>query len=201
MSSRKAIMQLKEIRKLISGKELVLAAEWPRKYQVLISTILSAQTKDETTIRICKILFAKYPSMKSLAGGRLTSVEKMIRPINYHKTKARHILATAKMLSGKKIPADIAGLILLPGVGRKVGNVYLAEALKMDAIGVDTHVFRLSRKLGWSSGKTPHKVEKDLERLFPRKYWRDLNYVLVNFGRIYGRSRRVEDEMLNGLKS
>ena len=105
------------------------------------------------------------------------------------------------MLAGREIPDSVDKLIKLPGVGRKVANVYLAEALKVDAIGVDTHVFRLSRKLGWSEGKNPHKTERDLEKLFPRKYWRSINYVLVSFGRVFGRSRKVEDEMLGKLKS
>ena len=202
MNSEKAVLQLKAIEKMLRGKTIRLAAEdWASDYEVLVSTILSAQTKDETTIKVCDVLFARYPTIESLARARLGTIEKIIHSVNYNKTKARHILATAKMLKGKEIPDSVDELILLPGVGRKVANVYLAEAKKADAIGVDTHVGRISQKMGWSENKDPHKIEKDLEALFPRKYWRSINYILVNFGRVFSRSRRTEDEMLSGLKS
>ena len=136
---------------------------------------------------------------ESLARAREASVFKIIRSVNYNKTKTRNIIGTARMLKGKGVPDSVEELIKLPGVGRKVANVYLAEARKADAIGVDTHVGRISQKMGWSRNKNPHKIEKDLETLFPRKHWRSINYILVNFGRVFGKSRRVEDEMLARL--
>ena len=201
MNSKIAVRQLKELKKLVDGDELRLAAEWPRqqKWKILISTILSAQTRDETTIAVSEILYKKYNSPEKLGRGRLKEIEKIIRPINYHKTKAKHVKKTAKIICGG-IPEKIEGLLELPGVGRKVGNVYLAVAHEADVIGVDTHVGRISRKLGWSKNMNPHKVEKDLEKLFPKKYWRSINYILVRFGRIFGRSRIKEDEILEKLK-
>lgn len=200
MNSKLAIKQLKEIERLVNRKTIRLAAEdWKSDYEVLISTILSAQTKDETTIRVCDVLFSRYPTMESLARAREATVLKIIKSVNYNKTKTRNIIGTARILKGKEIPDSVEELIKLPGVGRKVANVYLAEALKADAIGVDTHVGRISQKMGWSRNKNPHKIEKDLERLFPKKYWRSINYILVNFGRVFGRSRKVEDEMLGKL--
>lgn len=199
MESALAIRQLKAIQKLIHKKDLRLAAEWNSKYKILIATILSAQTRDETTIAVSEILFKKYPSMKSLSKARLGSVEKMIRRINYHKTKAKNIVATAKILDGRKIPETTEELLVLPGVGRKVANVYLAEAHRANVIGVDTHVKRISFKLGWTKSKNQDRIEKDLMALFPKKYWGEINDSLVRFGRTIGRSKRNEDEVLGKL--
>ena len=199
MNSKKAVKQLVAIQKLTGDINLRLAAEWKSKYKILISTILSAQTRDETTIAVCEVLFKRYPSMIKLSRARIGSVEKIIRRVNYHKTKARNIIATAKILAGKKIPETTDELLILPGVGRKVANVYLATAHKMDVIGVDTHVKRIAFKLNWTKNKNPDKIEKDLMMLFPKKYWIKINNSLVRFGRTIGRSRKREDEVLQKL--
>lgn len=201
IDQKKAIGQLKEIERY-SGK-LRLAAEWPEKWQVLISTILSAQTRDELTIEICGILFKKFNSPKKLASASLREIQKVIRPINYYRTKSKNIKETARIISENGIPREIEGLLELPGVGRKVANVYLAEAHGDQAIGVDTHVARLSKKLGWTKNTDRHKIEKDLEALFPKRYWRSLNYILVRFGRTYWThgKRGEEDLLLRKIKS
>jgi len=190
MKTEKAVRQLYELEKL-APRDMRLAAEWSlkQKWKILIATILSAQTKDETTISVCNVLFKKFTSLKKLGNARLSSIEKIIRPINYYKTKARNIKKTARLLTGKKIPSKVDELLELPGVGRKVANVYLAVAENKNVIGVDTHVARLSQKLGWTKNTNPHKIEKDLEKLFPKRYYRDINYILVRFGRWFGRSR------------
>jgi endonuclease-3 len=198
--SKRAVKQLKALEKEIKGYEMRLAAEWPKPWQVLISTIMSAMTRDEVTIEVCEVLFKKYPSMKKLGNAPLKSIEREIRPINYYKTKAKNVKATCKILAGKKIPRTVEELIKLPGVGRKVANVYLAEAHKEDAIGVDTHVARISQKLGWSKNHNKHKIEKDLEKLFPKKYWREINYIVVTFGRAFWTRRRKEDEILSKVR-
>jgi len=95
------------------------------------------------------------------------------------------------------IPKDIDGLLKLPGVGRKTANVYLVTAHNAEAIGVDTHVCRISRKLGWTENTNKNKIEKDLEKLFPRKYWNSINWILVRFGRSH--TRRKEDEIFKGI--
>ncbi|MDA1382822.1 MAG: hypothetical protein O3A22_02870 [Bacteroidetes bacterium] len=129
----------------------------------------------------------------------MSSLEKDIGSINYYKTKARHIRETARMIAEGGIDYSLEGLMKFPGVGRKTANVFLVEVRKEARIGVDTHVGRLSRKMGWTVEKNPAKVEKDLESLFPRRYWNSLNYILVNFGQIYGKSARKEDELLKEL--
>ena len=198
MNSQIAIKQLKLLEKFTPNKKLQLAAEWDEDWKILIATILSAQTRDEKTIEICEILFEKYPTLEKFKRARIKSIEKIIRPINYYKTKSKHILLTAKLIHKNKIPEKLDELLKLPGVGRKVGNVYLAEARKSAAIGVDTHVARISQKLNWTKNTNPHKIEKDLENLFPKKYWRKINYIVVRFGRSYwsNKKKREEDEIL-----
>jgi len=198
--TQKAIRQLKQLEALTKNNQLRLAAEWKENWKILISTILSAQTKDETTINVSNILYKKYKTVKALANASLVDIRKIIKPINYHKTKARHIKETSRRISGRKIPSTLNELMILPGVGRKVGNVYLAVAHNADCIGVDTHCGRIARKLKWSNNTNPHKVEKDLEKLFPKRYWRSINYILVRFGRIYGKNRKKEDKILKDLR-
>jgi endonuclease III len=195
----KAIRQLNQLKKITPDK-LRLAAEWKAKWKILISTILSAQTKDETTIKVSNILYKKYSTPEKLSQAPIKSIEAIIRPINYHKTKAKNIKQTSKIISKTTIPKNVEELLELPGVGRKTANVYLVAAYNKAAIGVDTHVARLSKKLNWTKNTNPHKIEKDLENLFPKKYWNSLNYILVRFGRIHGRSRRKEDEILKEIK-
>src|SRR3989338_8753681 len=201
LNPKQALKQLMRIKKLISGSEIRLAAEWSKKWQVLISTILSAQTRDDMTIKISHELYRKYPSIQKLAEAKLGEIKKIIKPINYYKTKARHIKETARIITEKynrRIPQTCDELLKLPGVGRKVANVYLAQAHKAAAIGVDTHLSQTSRKLRWSNNKNPHKIEKDLEKLFPKRYWKQLNYVAVRFGRTY--SKKEKEKILNKMK-
>lgn len=199
MDSRIATKQLMAIKRLTPMVDMRLAAEWPKRWKILIATILSAVTRDEVTIPICKKLFKKYPSLEALGKAEISLVEKIIRPVNFYKNKSRNIIATARALTRKRIPNTVDELIKLPGVGRKVANVYLVQAHGADAIGVDTHVARISFKLGWTKSKNPEKVEKDLEKLFPRKYWGEINEILVRFGKIVGTSRRREDAVLETL--
>jgi len=196
MDSRKAVSQLKQIEKL-TDRSMILAADWKEQWKVLISTILSAQTKDETTIRISHLLYKKYKKLEDLANADIKTIEKIIKPVNFYKTKAKHILRTAWILIKNyngKIPHDIEKLLELPGVGRKTANVFLA-VMKKPAIGVDTHVAFVSRLLGWTKSKHPHKIEQDLRNLFPKKYWIQVNYSLVRFGRTY-KTRKKQEEKL-----
>ncbi len=171
-----------------------LAVEWREKWKSLISTILSSQTKDTTTIKYSEILYKKYPNLKSLAKAKKRDVEKIIRPINYHKTKAKHIIETARILVKKgKIPETREELMELPGVGRKVANVYLVHAHNHACIGVDTHVNFLANALGWTNQNSQEKIEQDLEALFPKRYWNSINWILVRFGQIFpSRKRQIE---------
>lgn len=204
MQRNRAMRQLRSIEKLVSkSKQPRLAVEWSENWKSLIATILSSQTRDTTTVYICEnFLFKKYPSLKALSQARTRDVKKTIKPINFHKTKAKHIIETSKIIIGKwkgKIPNSREKLMTLPGVGRKVANVYLVQAHNQACIGVDTHLTFLSQVLGWTKNKTQIKIEKDLEALFPKKYWNSINYILVRFGQIFP-SRKKQVEILKENK-
>ncbi len=198
MDSKLAIKQLMDIEKMANGREIRLAAEWDEPWKILIAIILSAQNRDSRTIAVCEELFKKYPTPSKLGSARLSSIEKIIKSINYYKTKARNIKASAKIISDEGIGNSVDEIIRLPGVGRKTANVYLSEIGK-DAVGVDTHVKRISFKLGWTKNKKPDKIEKDLMDLFPRKYWSKINEALVKFGQEFGRSKNKENAILTKL--
>lgn len=190
--TQKAIRQLNELGKY--GLQLKLAAEWKEPWQILISTILSARTRDEKTIAVSEILYEKYPKINKLASARLNSVMKIIRPINYYKTKSKHVLLCARIIVEKyngDPPRTFDELLKLPGVGRKTANVFLSEIGK-PAIAVDTHVAQLAIKLRWTLNKKPEKIEEDLKKLFPKDTWSKVNTVLVRFGRsIRGKKQDV----------
>ncbi|MEM4326132.1 MAG: endonuclease III [Candidatus Pacearchaeota archaeon] len=194
------IKQLKKLKEY--SKNIKLAAEgWGSDYKTLISTILSARTRDEITINVAKILFLKYPSIEKLSKEKPENIEKIIKPVNFYKTKAKNIINCAKILYRKynsKVPHDFKTLISLPGVGRKTANVFLAEIGK-DEIGVDTHVSQISRFLEWTKNTEPKKIELDLKNLFPKKYWKEINPILVRFGKSYTK-KREKYEILTKIK-
>jgi len=196
---KKEIRQLRKLKKL--GKNLRLAAEWKKPWQSLISTILSARTRDNKTIAVSNVLYKRYGSVRKLSKARKSDVAKIIRPINFYKGKTKRIIACAKMLIKEhngKVPKDFDELVKLPGVGRKTANVFLAHQGK-GRIGVDTHVKYISNKLGWTKSHKQEKVEEDLKKRFPRKYWRKLNYILVRFGQSY-RGKKEKDSLLSNIK-
>ncbi|MFB6246852.1 MAG: endonuclease III [Candidatus Pacearchaeota archaeon] len=200
MRPQKAIKQLKELEKK-GGTMRLAAEEWKADYEILISTIMSARTRDEVTIPVAEKLFKKYPTPEKLARAKRESVEKAINPVNFYKNKAKNIHNCAKEIVEKyngEIPHDFEKLIELPGVGRKTANVFLSE-LQDDAIAIDTHVWYISRYLAWTDKKDPEKVEKDLQELFPKNYWSKINPVLVRFGKKYT-SRKEKDELLDEIK-
>lgn len=200
MDSKRAIKQLKALG--AGGKMMRLAAEsWASDFQILVSTILSARTRDEVTIVVAENLFKEYPTAETLAKAKLTEIEKLIKPVNFYRNKSKSIINCAKEITEKfqgRVPHDIEKLIELSGVGRKTANVFLAEQGK-DAIPVDTHVFYISKNLGWAKGKHPHDVEQELRTLFPKEYWNRLNTTLVRFGKTHT-SRKEKDALLDEIK-
>jgi len=199
MNQKQAIKQLKILSK--KGSRMRLAAEsWKTDFEILISTILSARTRDEVTIPVAEKLFKSYSTSKKLGNAKLSEIQKIIRPINFYKNKSKNIIACAKDLDKEhkgKIPLEIDKLVKFPGVGRKTANVFLSE-LDHDAIGVDTHVSYISQKLGWTKNRNPHKIEKDLKKLFPKKYWSKVNSILVRFGKTHT-SRKEKNRILEGI--
>lgn len=200
MNTKNALSQFRKIEKL-KGNMRLAAENWPTKYQTLISTILSARSLDETTIKVCKNMFKHYPNAKSLSKLNEKKVQNLIKRINFYKNKSRNILNCSKFLFEKYEgvpPMNYDKLIELPGVGSKTANVFLSE-YGNDAIGVDTHVSYISQYLDWTKSKKSEIIEKDLEKLFPKKYWRKLNPTLVKFGKKY-RSKREKNLLLDRIK-
>lgn len=199
--TEKAIKQLNELKKL--KKDLRLAAEgWNEDWKVLIATLLSARTRDDKTIPVANELFKKLPTIKKLSEAKISDIERIIRPVNFYKTKARNVFKCANQIVnefGGKVPNKIEELTTLAGVGRKTANVFLAENKNGANIGVDTHVSYISQKLGWTKNNKPEKIEKDLEKLFPKNYWNKINYIVVGFGQSY-RSKMEKDEILNRVR-
>jgi endonuclease-3 len=153
---------------------------------LIISVMLSAQCTDVKVNQVTLELFKKYPNASRLGSAKLADVESIIRPINYFKTKAKNIIATSEILSEQyqgKVPRTHEELTALPGVGRKTANVVLGETGAVPALPVDTHVFRVARRLGLSQGKDPHAVELDLTKQFPASEWRPLHHRLIFHGR------------------
>lgn len=178
--------------RLIHGEpksELCFSGE----YQLIVSVMLSAQSTDKKVNEVSPVFFAKYPDFKGLARAKLASVESIIRPINYFKTKARNLREMAKLVQekhGGQLPRDYQALISLPGVGNKTANVVLGELGAARTLPVDTHVFRVSRRLGLSSGKDVLEVERDLKSQFLPNSWRALHHLLILHGRRVCRARR-----------
>lgn len=193
-----ALKQLFLLRSSVVNPLRLAAEGWGSDWKTLISILLSARTRDEVTIGACNILFSKYSSLEAVSKAKISDVERIVRGVNYYRTKARHVVDCSRTIIrnfGGVVPKNFDSLISLPGVGRKTANVFLSER-GVPSIGVDTHVFRLSKKLGWSVGKTPVAVEADLKKLFPERSWSSVNKILVAFGRFH-RSR--EDFVLRSL--
>ncbi|ACL17268.1 endonuclease III [Methanosphaerula palustris] len=156
-------------------------------FQVLILTILSAQTTDQAVDKIRPALFARYPTPADLAAADVHEVEKIIHSTGFYRVKARHIISTAAMLVnrfGGTIPSTMEELLLLPGVGRKTANILLFHALGINAgIAVDTHVKRLAGRLGLTTRIEQDLIEQDLMNLYPQERWGDLTDIMIAHGR------------------
>ena len=154
-------------------------------FSILIGTILSARTKDETTTKAVKALFAKYKNPKELANAKIKDVEKIIRSIGFFHVKSKRIVEVAKIIHKKykdKVPEDLDTLVQLPGVGRKTANCVLVYAFEKPAIPVDIHVHRISNRLGLVDTKNPEETEQELMSKIDKKYWIDINDTFVMYG-------------------
>jgi len=173
--------------------------------QILVATILSAQCTDDQVNKITPALFRKYKTAADFAQADPRVLEEDIRSTGFFRNKTKSILGASKKIVddfGGKVPNRMEDLITLPGVARKTANIVLSSAYKKpEGIAVDTHVKRLSQRLGLSEEKNPDKIEQDLMNLIPRKDWIDFNYMLVNHGRQTCRARKPDCPgcMLNSL--
>lgn len=189
INNRRIGSMLRTIEKALEGTAppvvTLIATGSKDPYRVLISTILSARTKDEVTGAASERLFAVAPNPAVLARTSIARLEKLIFPVGFYRTKAKSVQATGKMLcehfSGQ-VPADIDELVRLPGVGRKTANLVMTEAFHKHAICVDTHVHRIGNIWGYIKTSSPTETEWALREKLPKKYWIDLNKTLVSLG-------------------
>ena len=154
-------------------------------FSILIGTILSARTKDETTTKAVKALFKKYKNPKDLANAKVKDVEKIIKSIGFFHVKSKRFIEVSKIIHNKykdKVPEDLETLVELPGVGRKTANCVLVYAFEKPAIPVDIHVHRISNRLGLVETKNPEETEQELMKKIDKKYWIDINDTFVMYG-------------------
>jgi len=160
-------------------------AETEGPFSILIGTILSARTKDENTTKVVKKLFSRYKTPKALAKAKVRDVERLIKSIGFYHVKTKRIIQVASIIDSQykgKVPENFEKLIELPGVGRKTANCVLVYAFDTPAIPVDTHVHRISNRLGLVDTKMPEETEMELRKKIPKKYWLQINDTFVMFG-------------------
>jgi endonuclease-3 len=163
-------------------------------FQLLIATILSAQCTDERVNIVTKDLFAKYPTAADIAAAPIAKLEKIVQSTGFFRAKAKNIKACSQGIvdhHGGEVPQDLDALVVLPGVGRKTANVVLGTAFGIPTgVVVDTHVGRLTRRLGLTSETDAVKVERDLMQIVPKKQWIDFSHRLIHHGRAICNARK-----------
>ena len=183
-----------------------LAAEgWDEPWQVIISTIMSAQNRDESTIKTAETLFDKYPSLDELADADYDDVLDVFSSINYNKSKTDYVITTAEHLKSEydgEVPNSRDELLSLKGVGRKTANLVLSTVFTQPAICVDTHVHRISNVFDLVDTDKPNGTEQGLEDVAPRQYWRHINRYFVLWGQdIPGDDKKRLLEGLDTIRS
>lgn len=154
-------------------------------FSVLVSTIISARTKDEITLNASQKLFEKANSFEEIMKLEIKDIEKIIYPAGFYKTKAKRLKEIASLVVNKmqgKIPDTIESLLELPGVGRKTANLVVSLGFNKPGLCVDTHVHRITNRFGWVSTKSPTETEYALRDFLPKKFWRAINDYLVSYG-------------------
>lgn len=165
-------------------------------YKTLISTVLSSRTRDETTLEASKRLFKVAPNIKKLNRLGELEIRNLIYPVGFYKTKSKHLKKLAEITNqdyNGEIPRARNILTRLPGVGIKTANLVLNRAFNIPAIAVDTHVHKISNLLGWVKTSTPQQTEKELVKIVPKKYWKDMNRLFVSIGRKFNSKKRLEN--------
>lgn len=175
------------LKKLFSTAKIAL--NYSNNWELLVAVELSAQCTDKKVNEVTPALFKKYPKLENYIKAKPKEFEQDIKPTGFYRNKARNILAAAKVIKnefGGKLPKTMAEMITVPGIGRKSANVILGNAYGVvEGIAVDTHVIRLSQRLGLSSHKEPIKIERDLMEIIPKKEWFGFTYRLIDYGRAY----------------
>lgn len=187
-TKRVALRVLELIRKTVTQKTAlrnVSSEQDSTPFKVLISTMLSARTRDFVTEAASARLFQVFPDAKSLSRARPSKVSKLIYPVSFYRVKAKRIIQVSKIIESEhrgETPDTMEELLELPGVGRKTANCVLVYAYNTAAIPVDVHVHRISNRIGLVRTKKPEETEIELSRIYDRKYWLDVNELFVSFG-------------------
>ncbi len=171
------------------------ALNFRNPFELLVATVLSAQTTDARVNSVTPILFEKYPDPETMAGAKRMELEEILHPLGFFRAKARSCQGLAASLCsefGGEVPARLEDLITLPGVGRKTANVVLGNAFAIPGITVDTHVGRLARRWGWTRHTDPGKAELELAKILPCDDWTIICHRVIDHGRAVCHSRKPE---------
>ena len=184
-TKERALFTLKALRKAIPEPETEL--HYNNEYELLVAVILSAQCTDERVNKVTPALFEAFPTVQLLAEASVDEVFPFIKSVSYPNNKSKHLVGMAQMVVNDfegAIPPSIPQLVKLPGVGRKTAQVVASVAFDIDAIPVDTHVFRVANRIGLvKDADTPLKVEKQLKRILPQDSWSEAHHLLILHGR------------------
>lgn len=184
--SRTILLLKKRYTKTGQVTALGKVAELEDPFRVLIATVLSQRTRDEVTSRAERALFGKFGDAKSISRAGIGEIENLIRNVGFYRTKARAIREISREILSRfdgRVPEDLESLLSLPLVGRKTANCVLVFGFGKPAIPVDTHVHRISNRLGWVRTRTPEETEAALSKLIPRVRWLDVNELMVTHGK------------------
>jgi endonuclease-3 len=198
-----AVISKEEIQGILEGLDEAYGTEYvcylhhENAWQLLIAVILSAQCTDERVNIVTKDLFVKYDTLQKFANADIKELEKDIHSIGFYHNKAKNIIACAKRILevyDGEVPRTLEDLTSLAGVGRKTANVIRGNIYHDPSIVVDTHVKRISKKLGFTTQDTPEKVEQDLMKVIPKDHWILINIHLITLGRSFCKARKTDCE-------
>lgn len=192
--------KIKDTLEILEGEygNMGCALNFRSPFELLIATMLSAQTTDITVNKATEVLFQKYNKPEDFALLTSQELEPYIKTCGFYKTKAQNIINTSRTIITDycgKVPNSLDELIKLPGVGRKTANVVLSNAFGVDAIAVDTHVFRVSNRIGLASSKNVDDTERDLMNNIPKEYWSRAHHWLIWHGRKICTARKPKCEI------
>lgn len=184
-----AVHIIHELSRRYPGKAMV---DFGTPEDTLIATLLSARTRDEQVLQVYGPLRTRFPALRDLAQASVQDLERSLGTIGLFRSKAKAVRQLARQLIERhagRVPATMAELVELAGVGRKTASCVLWYAFGIPAMAVDTHVFRIAHRLGWAKGSTPERVESELKAYLPEALWGEVNRVFVRFGREFCRSQ------------
>jgi endonuclease-3 len=196
MAKDKKVLMAEIIKRLKKEFHVLKSAlDFSNPFQLLVATILSAQTTDNHVNKVTETLFRKYKNVRDFAQADPAVLEKDVSSVNFYRNKAKNIQNAAKIIQEKfngEVPRTMEELVSLPGVARKTGNIVLYNAFGItDGIAVDTHVIRLANRLGLTKHDDPVKIEKDLMEITPKKEWGNLTHLLIYHGRKTCQARKM----------